>query len=448
VNDIPGLGETIPHWFHHAVAGEDMLGLSDVVFPCFLFCVGLSVPFAIKNRVAKGDSTIQIISHICQRTVALLVMGLFSMNSFGETAKLLGINWALLKIISIVAFFMIWNVYPKASGTKKKLFSALQIAGWIILALIALFFVRTPPKYGEVQLLSGIIPVGLSMRPAYIFQYLIIAICAFFPAIANYLKNKNIGKLIGNLAITIVLFYLFLFKGANADGMIGMRPGWWQILGLIGWTYVYTAVIFLFSRNKISVNLTVWLLFTFFCIATNLGWTSKIGISGFIPGNGSFLMLSFGGVIASMLMLRNNTAEKIGKLSSTYVAITVLMLAAGFFAHSFAPHKGFIISKLGETCTWIFFCLAISFAFLTLLHWLTDIKGKKSWFDIIKPAGSSTLTCYVIPSIWYCLVSIFAINFPAFTKAGIGGLIKSLVFAFMIIGITWLLGKIHIKLKI
>ena len=443
VNDIPGLGETIPHWLHHAAKEEDMLGLSDVVFPCFLFCVGLSIPFAIKNRMAKGDSMIQMFSHIAQRTIALFVMGLFASNSFTETAKITGIAVELLKIISIVAFFMIWNLYPKAEGATKKLFSAMQISGWIILITLAFIFLRTAPKNNEVSCMLGFIPVSFSYTKQYVFQYLIIAACAIFPIAVSFLRNRNTLKLIGNSVILLIVFYLFLFKGANADGLVGLRPGWWQILGLIGWTYLFASVIFVFTRNKISLNIIAWLLFTILCIFTNSGLSAKAGIAGFIPGNGSFLSLAFAGIIAALLMQRNSGRENFGKISSTFIAVAVIMFAAATVSH-----KYFIISKLQETCTWIFYCTAISFAVLIFVHWITDIKNKKAWFNIIKPAGESTLTCYLIPSVWYSLVTLFAIRFPEFTRSGIGGLAKSLVFAFVIIGITWLLGKLKIKLKI
>lgn len=82
VNDIPGL-KNVPHWLMHAAADEDMLGFSDTIFPAFLFCMGMSVSFAIQNRYKKGDTTTQVIAHIFWRTVALIAMGLFSLNSGG-----------------------------------------------------------------------------------------------------------------------------------------------------------------------------------------------------------------------------------------------------------------------------------------------------------------------------------------------------------------------------
>ncbi|MDR1199721.1 MAG: DUF5009 domain-containing protein [Prevotellaceae bacterium] len=442
VNDISALGDTIPHWMHHAAHDEDMLGLSDIVFPCFLFCVGLSIPFAVKNRTDKGDSSMQIFSHISQRTIALLTMGLFSMNSFAETANAIGIAPEWLKLLSVAAFFMIWNVYPKAEGTAKKIFAALQTFGWAILAMLALIFVNRATA-NENQLISWFISVGFAGGAQSVFQYLVIAVCALVPIINDFWRSRNIFNLLKNIIIFTIIFYLFLLKGANDDGLVGLRPGWWQILGLIGWTYFYSAVIFIFTKNRFLPNITAWIFFTLLCIAENSGLAAKTGISGFIPGNGSFQSLAFAGIIASLLMQRNRHKEDFGKLCSSYIAVSALMFAAATVSHRY-----FIISKLQETCTWIFYCISISFVCLIFIYRLTDIKGKKSWFDIIKPAGTSTLTCYIVPSIWYAVVSLASVTYPEFTRSGAGGLIKSLLFAFAVIGVTWILGKMRIKLKI
>ena len=85
VNDIPGL-KNVPHWLMHARIDEDMMGFSDTIFPAFLFCMGMSVSFAIQNRYKKGDNTLQVVTHIFWRTVALIAMGLFSLNSGGIEA--------------------------------------------------------------------------------------------------------------------------------------------------------------------------------------------------------------------------------------------------------------------------------------------------------------------------------------------------------------------------
>ena len=82
VNDL-GTLRNIPGWLEHVERGVDGIGLADVVFPAFLFIVGLSLPFAIDNRRKKGDTDIQLLKHVLARTFALLVMGVFFVN--GET---------------------------------------------------------------------------------------------------------------------------------------------------------------------------------------------------------------------------------------------------------------------------------------------------------------------------------------------------------------------------
>src|SRR6185295_442758 len=79
VNDLGSLRD-IPLWLEHVKPGVDGIGLADIVFPAFLFIVGLSLPYAIDNRRKKGDTEWQLVMHVLTRTFALLVMGIFLVN--------------------------------------------------------------------------------------------------------------------------------------------------------------------------------------------------------------------------------------------------------------------------------------------------------------------------------------------------------------------------------
>ena len=135
VNDIPGL-KNVPHWLMHARMDEDMMGFSDTIFPAFLFCMGMSVSFAIQNRYKKGDNTLQVVAHIFWRTVALIAMGLFSLNSGGIEG---GLSHPWFSILMVIGFFLTWGVYPKAVGTKKVLFTAMKTAGVLLLAFLVIY---------------------------------------------------------------------------------------------------------------------------------------------------------------------------------------------------------------------------------------------------------------------------------------------------------------------
>ena len=121
VNDIPGL-KNVPHWLMHAEMNEDMMGFSDTIFPAFLFCMGMSIPFAIQNRVKKGDTALQIISHISERTVALIAMGLFMLNC----SDVGSISYQWFSILMVIGFFLIWNVYPHTEGPGKYVFKGMR----------------------------------------------------------------------------------------------------------------------------------------------------------------------------------------------------------------------------------------------------------------------------------------------------------------------------------
>ncbi len=52
VNDFWTLSG-VPKALQHAGANDDFIGFSDVIFPAFLFIVGLSIPLAVTTRRKK-----------------------------------------------------------------------------------------------------------------------------------------------------------------------------------------------------------------------------------------------------------------------------------------------------------------------------------------------------------------------------------------------------------
>ncbi|HSO87710.1 MAG TPA: DUF5009 domain-containing protein [Draconibacterium sp.] len=147
VNDlyVPG----VPEWMVHTKADFDGMGLADWVFPGFLFMVGMAVPFAIQSRLKMGDTYPRVLVHIFVRTISLLIIGIFMMNSSRLNPDLSGINkniWAILMYISV---FLIWNQYRNLSGSVLLLLKGAGFLGLIILA--ALFKSGTPENVEWMQ---------------------------------------------------------------------------------------------------------------------------------------------------------------------------------------------------------------------------------------------------------------------------------------------------------
>ena len=55
VNELAGV-TGIPAWMKHAGADDDAMTFVDVVFPAFLFIVGMSIPFSLQRKAATIES--------------------------------------------------------------------------------------------------------------------------------------------------------------------------------------------------------------------------------------------------------------------------------------------------------------------------------------------------------------------------------------------------------
>src|SRR6478672_8361187 len=137
VNDLGSLKD-IPAWLGHVERGVDGIGLADVVFPAFLFIVGLSLPFAVNNRRKKGDTDLQLVGHALLRTVALLVMGVFLVNGETFNAEATGMPRYLWNPLVCLSFILIWNSYP--NNSKKNLWIILKATGIITLCILAYIY--------------------------------------------------------------------------------------------------------------------------------------------------------------------------------------------------------------------------------------------------------------------------------------------------------------------
>jgi heparan-alpha-glucosaminide N-acetyltransferase len=128
----------ISSWLKHMPADADAMSLPDVVFPAFLFIVGMSIPFSLNARIAKGCSNAQLLGHILYRALSLVIIGVFMVNAedgYNEAAMGISINaWSLLFYVAVV---LIWGSF----GFRNVLhLRALKVLGaFLLLALAAIY---------------------------------------------------------------------------------------------------------------------------------------------------------------------------------------------------------------------------------------------------------------------------------------------------------------------
>lgn len=367
VNDLWSLSD-IPGWLEHKAASEDGMGLADVVFPAFLFIVGLSVPHAIRARFKKGDNKLQVFKHIVERSLALLIMGVFMVNLESIDREAMMISKPVFQILMTLAFFLIWNVYRgKAFGRISPII--MKSAGWLLL-----------------------------------------------------------------------LFLAIIYKAPDHGAGTWMHFHWWGILGLIGWAYLISASIYLLIGNKpwwIFAALILLYLMNINEFITPFSFTFKIVVSA------SNYALVLGGVLTTTVMIQLKEQNKFNKMIPLLLAFAILCLLSGFLTR---PIWG--ISKIMATPSWTAICTGITALAFGVMYLLTDKFGIYRWANFISAAGTSTLTCYLVPYFVYGLWVIIGLTPIVFLNTGFVGIIKSIIFSILIIQITGLLGKWNIKLKI
>src|SRR6476659_1664523 len=205
VNELAGI-QDIPQWMKHMPRDADAMSFVDVVFPGFLFIVGMSIPFAINHRFEKGASFIQLQQYILFRTLCLLLLGFFMVNAEGGyDEKAMGISINLWSILFFAAMLLIWQVY------------------------------RTSNR------------------------------------IVVYILRAN--------GVIILMVLAFIYRGKDGEHI---TPRWWGILGLIGWAYLYSCILYqLLKGNKYLLGLMIAACIIFYAVGKmpgveHSGWWSWI----------------------------------------------------------------------------------------------------------------------------------------------------------------------------
>ena len=373
----------VPQWMEHAKHGVDFMGLSDFVYPAFLFCVGMSVPYAIEHRYRKGYSGESTMGHILLRVLSLLIMGAFLGNSEARLAPdftlyRIGTYW----LVAVASFFLVWNAYPKNPSHRQSiLFTCLKIIGGLCLLFLAVTY-RKP------------------------------------------------------------------------DGRVFDTS--FSILGGIAWTYLVAAVVYYFCRDNLRKIIPVWVAVLAVCVLTQrmrpemgdvaiLNFPRPNFLEGMLRvlhiGNGGAVFLALSGLLVSVV------TEKIAHLPQGKRILIGLGTALAAFLLGVFTRRFWIAAKLGLTLPCCLFVSAIAIAVYTLLRFLNS-KGLSGWFAVIRPAGTATLTTYMIPYVFYGFADITGIVLPDWLTHRPLALVNCFCFALICIAIVGLLQKLHLKLKV
>jgi len=275
-----------------------------------------------------------------------------------------------------------------------------------------------------------------------------LATFSFFFIFLDYSKTTSLIKryLCQGFGIVLLVTMCALYKSTDANHP-WLHLTWWGILGLIGWSYLLCAFIYYYSNGILWVQAAAWLFFMFFNIDYHFGlltFLNPIQKYVWISGNGAMQAFTMAGIFVSVLYIRLTEHKEVKMLWVAMFLIAIILFNLGFIVRYFSGG----ISKMRDTPSWVLICTGISLIIYAVFVFVVDMKGKYNWFKIIEPAGTNTFTCYVLPFLFYPLYQMTDFAYPEYLNEGTGGLIRCLLFSFVIVWLTGLLDKINVRLKI
>ncbi|RPI00514.1 MAG: DUF5009 domain-containing protein [Calditrichaeota bacterium] len=381
VNDIAGVASA-PGWMKHITPSNgDGYTFVDVVFPAFLFIAGMSLPLALESRLARGASMLSVAKHILGRTLILLLLGVFMVNS-----------------------------------------ESLSSEGWL------------HPRLWTLLVYSGI--------------------CLIWIAQSADNKWKRIRRISGGVLLFIMAF---LYRGEGVRRLIELQPHWWGILGLIGWAYLVTAILYLLLRKyRLSFAAAIVLLYClYFADGANFfgnagGLARWINIGSML---GSHAAVTATGALLGFTLLPPTQSHRERIIAA--LAFAFFLGAAAIMLHSLnSIHRMFIYNKIAATPPWCLISSAWTALIWTAVYWVIEVKGIRFGSNVLKSAGQNALFAFILGPIVYTLLDISAAAFSGFSLWGwlgsafISGLARSLIFAAAAVGLTAWMQRRGLALRI
>jgi len=131
VNDLAGVGSA-PAWLKHVSATADSMTIADLVFPAFLFVVGMAIPLALGRRLESGGHGFATVRHVLLRSVSLMFIGV--LYASWPSDSVMGWPSGLWRLLIFVSVIFAWHVVPKLSGLKLNVSRAFRWTGIVALA--------------------------------------------------------------------------------------------------------------------------------------------------------------------------------------------------------------------------------------------------------------------------------------------------------------------------
>ncbi len=244
-----------------------------------------------------------------------------------------------------------------------------------------------------------------------------------------------------------LLILVFLFRSGTSENPGWLITGWWGILGLIGWGYLVTAIVYLVVKDKLLITGLIWLFFIGLNVGSQLRLFTFPGFIDTVFGvilEGNIPSLVLAGLFFSLIL------RKLSQTDTKMFIFTGSILGLASLLSGFILRHWFIVSKIQGTPSWSMICTGISILLFIVLFLLIDVLACKKWASVFKPAGQNSLTTYLAPDILYYLIWMSGVPVLFYKQSAhsIIVILGSVIWAFAMIGFAAFLSRKGIRLKL
>jgi len=335
VNDLGEIhGDIVPPWMKH-FRGEDGMTFVDLVFPGFLFIVGMSIPFALDSRRHRGESLRTTLLHIFARATALISVGILMVNGLPDSTK------------------MGWSA-----------------SWWLVLVFFSaiLAFCNVVPSPGP----------------------------EIFPERA--IRFQMFTRLLRTIGLFGLVFLAFEFRNKNGVGIITFSPFnirhlWYGILGYIGWAYLLSAILYLvFKKNRIALLGSAILLMCLYPaqkleLFKSLWITKHINIGGVF---GSRAVITVWGLLLGVMLTSTRTSDVKARMRFALLLITGCSVASFFLGGVYGT------SKDNATPSWALWGVVATVTLWLVIYFIADVRPVEWLARPLTMAGQNVLLAYLI----------------------------------------------------
>jgi len=339
---------------------------TDLVFPFFLFMVGVAMTFSFDRRLAQGQSRVRLFEQVVRRTIILYLIGLI-MYGFPD--------WRLIGpyVLVIVGLGFLFSDEPPIGWGKTGAQKARKGVAWLLLAGAVLYFAFDFDYFNQ----SHLRVVGVLQR---------IALCYFFASIIVMFCGVR-GRVIWTAACLIGYWAIvkmvqppaeFIEMIRAAEEALAQNPDAWKTDEAVAMYRNSINVL----HNRPSGLLGDWIDIKLLGLHLYRERPDPEGLLSTLPSIATTLL----GILTGNWL--HTSRGKLEKLGGLFFMANVLLFV-GLCIDYWFP-----INKKIWTSSYVLFTAGMALHFLGMCFWLIDVKGYKKWSSPFLVFGTNAIVVF------------------------------------------------------